>query len=918
MFRGIGFWAAIIVVTLTSGMVFGQDRTPSRGAPKPKSAPFMVEAESYEDSQRVTKVVFKNGLTALIYEFHAQPLVSIRTYVSGGFLNDPVEKAGLSEITARARENIDEGTPTGAIWMRAQALGGIFYAGAGSSFSHFEITVPSARWKQAINIQAEAMLAPFENNEAFRINIERLTENMRDEPVPDDVFARDELPALAFGERRFSRYERPFKIAPEEIIDFYKNRYVPSATTLVIAGDIRATDALNEIARIFVSKNENAKPTTARAFAPPTGTGLKPVGEFSYRALTGGTAFPKVYFGFHVPVGNPEDYRAMEAAFAILGIGETSIVNSRLRDKKGLIFAARTQTESFGDAGFFSIELETESQNIDRTEIAFWTEVEILKRDGPSEAELARAIAQLERRWWERRETVGELADELAMSEFQGGWKRMDEYISEMRKVTAADVKRAITRHLTLSNCALLEYLPISSKERNLTAAAALRTLENLLRPAVNEELGARVGEIDPDYKIPPTVSALRLNEVSHSFQPASVLRGPEIYVREDHTSPLIEIGFFYTGGKTQESAANTGITSLMLELLFRNERENRQLEIYGGCLTPFVKDDYFGFYISIPARHASAGLERIKQAIKSPIFDKAEFEKLKQTAQARLRSLSSSNGARRRLNEALFRGHPYATEATVQSLANISVEAVKDWYEENVRNVKPFVAIIGDTEGTSLASWFANEFSGSRMKDRKGIVSLPKPVEKTDITGTNNDIVRSEIALGFQAPSIGDMDVFGMIILKYYFESHLRETGWASEKKQEQETPGRRINIEYKPFLAGGSFAIHARVKTGEEAQGVESLRRKIASFVSRPLQYADYHAVQTLAAGVHMAGNQTRRAQIENLTKNLLAGGNLDLYDRFSWNIEQVGEDDFMELARRVLDVKKAVTVIINGGNR
>ena len=915
MFRGIGFWIVIVIVLLMAGTAFGQSRTPSLGSSKPKQAPFMLEAESYEDSQRVTKVVFKNGLTALIYEFHAQPLVSIGTYVYGGFLSDPPEKVGLSEFTARLRTKVGEGAPTGAVWRRAQALGGVFHAGAGPDFSHFEITVPSTRWKQALSVQADAMLTPFENNEELRFNIERLTENMQDESEPYDVFAREELLTLAFGEHRFSRSVQSLKAAPEEIIEFHKNRYVPSAMTLVITGDIRAGDALNEIARIFVSMNVNSRNTAARA---AVGAVLKPAGEFRYHAVLSGIAFPKIFFGFHVPAGNTEDFMALETAAAILGIGETSTLNVRLRDRKGLILSARTQIESFGGAGYFSIELEIESQNIDRTEIAFWTEVEILKRDGPSEAELARAIAQLERRWWERRENVGELANELSMSEFQGGWKRMEGYIAEIRKVTAADVKRVIARHLTLSNCALLEQLPFSS-ERNLTTAAVLRTLESLLRPAVNEELNARVGEIDMNFKIPPAEAAFRLNEVNHPFQPASILRGPEIYVREDHTSPLLEIGFYYTGGKTQESAANAGITSLMLELMLRGERENRQLEIYGGCLTSVVKDDYFGFFLSIPARHYSGGLERIKQAIKSPVFNKEEFEKLKQTMQARLRSLEASNEGRRILNEALFRSHPYSVEATVQSLENISVEAVKDWYEENVRNVKPFVAIVGETEGTSHASWFANEFSGSRMKDGKKIVASPKPVEKTDISGHGNgNGIHTEIAMGFQAPSIGDMDVFGMFILKFYLENHLRETGAANEKKTERETPDRRINIEYRPLLAGGSFAIYAAIKAGEETKGAESLRVEITNFVSHPILYADYHAARTFAGGAYMAGNQTRRAQIENLAENQLVGGSLDGYNRFSWNIEQVGEDDFKELARRVLDVNKSVTVIIHGGDK
>ena len=931
MFRETGFRVVVVVfIMLTAGTVFsqGQGRAPSRNAPKPAPAPFMIEAESHEESQRVTKTVFKNGLTVLVYESGAQPLVSIRTYVSGGFLDDPVEMSGLSELTARAREIVGEGAPTGSIREKARSLGGVFHGVAGQRYSRFEITVPSARWKQALAVQAEAMLTPFENNEALPRHVSRIADHMQYDEQPD-IAAVKELRALAFGDNRFAEPGHLLKIAPEKIIEFHKNRYIPPAMTMVVAGDVRAGEVLNEIVRAFISKNESPDKGTARIDAeliPATGKGVESAGEFRYRAISGDTDFPKVFLGFPVSSENSEDYRALEVLAAILGTGETSVLNTRLRDRKNLVFTARAEIESLDGEGFFFIELETEPQNIDRTEIAFWTEAEILKRNGPSEAELARAAAQLERIWWERRETVGELADTLARFELQGGWKRMDGYIAEIRKVTAGDVKRVIERYITLSNCALLEYLPRFSPERNLTAATLRATLESLLRPAVSEELNARAGEIETGYKIPPAGAAFRLNEVRYSFQAASILRGPEIYIREDHTSPLVEMGVFFTGGKAFESEANAGITALVLELMMDNERENRQLEIYGGRLTPVVTDDYFGFFLSIPSRNFSGGFERIKQAIKSPVFDRAEIEKLKQSADARARLLTAQTvqtaqeGAPRRINEALFRGHSYAAEsfATPASLKNISVETLRDWYEENVRNVKPFVAIVGDTEGSSLASWFVSEFSGSRMRDEKKAVSSSKPAGKAE-TINYSDAGTSAILLGFHAPSAGDMDSYGMFILKDYMENRLREreAEISGEKIQEREVGVRRITCEYRSLLSGGSFVISAAVNAGDEKRGAEILREEVARLIAQPLSYADFHAARALAAGSYTTGNQTRRMQIENLTKSLLAGRNLEEYRNFSRNIEQFEEEDFKELMHRVLDMNKSVTITFAGGD-
>ena len=932
MFHGIRFWVAVFFLFMltANNSAFSQSRAPSRGAQKPVSAAFMAETESYEESQRITKAVFKNGLTVLVYELHAHPLVSIQTYIFSGNLDDAGETVGLSDITARARENVVEGSLVGEINRRIKALGGVLQSRADSGHLRFEITVPPARWKQALNVQAEVLLKPFENNGALRQSTARLAENTRDEFAPHDIVAEKELRALAFGEHRFASSGYLLEIEPEKIIEFHKNGFVPSATTLVIAGDVRAGDALNEIVRVFdsnsaettlaVARNkENVKNEKTDA-AIPSRAGLRPAGEFRYRATTRNIAFPKVLFGFPVSSKNSEDYRTLEVAAAILGIGETSVLNTRLRDRKNLVFTARTEMKYFVDTGFFSVELETESQNVDSAEIAFWTEVEILKKDGPSKAELARAIAQLERLWWKRRETVGGLADALAESEFQGDWKRMEGYITEIRKVTAVEVKQAITRHLTLSNCALLEYLPHSLTDRNLTAATARRIFESLLQPAVKEELVARTGEIEPNLKIPPAGAAFRLSEVRYSFQTASILRGPEIYIREDHTSPLIEMGFWFTGGKASEGKTNAGVTGFMLEMMLRNERENCQLEIYGGRLTPMVAEDYFGFLLSIPSRNISGGLERIKQVMKSPVFDEAEIEKLKKIAVARAQSSKMQNVEKRLLKEALFRDHPYAYElsAMPESLKNISLKTVRDWYEENVRNVKPFVVIIGDTEGTSLASWFVSEFSGSRMKERKNAVPSPNPVEKKENLKYNGDVGRPAILIGFQAPSMGDTDIYGTLTLKNYLENHLWETGVNAGKIQGFQLADRHLSCEYQPLLAGGSFIISIEIKAGDEARGIESLREVVTRLISQPLSNTDFHAARALTAGSYIIENQVRKTQMENLMKNLLASRSLEEYQNFSWNIEQVEENDLKELMRRNLDMNKTVILVVNGGDR
>ena len=123
--------------------------------------------------------------------------------------------------------------------------------------------------------------------------------------------------------------------------------------------------------------------------------------------------------------------------------------------------------------------------------------------------------------------------------------------MSDLKKVSPADVKRVAKKYLRLENCALLEYLPAAGIEpRNPTTEGIRQTLEGLLEPAADQLQAKRDKEIAPFLKIPQDAGGFKFSEIQYPFQLASILRGPEMYIREDHTSPLLTMGIFFPGGK--------------------------------------------------------------------------------------------------------------------------------------------------------------------------------------------------------------------------------------------------------------------------------------------------------------------------------------------------------------------------------
>jgi zinc protease len=918
MFDRIKIRFLIIVALLFSATSFSQNRPAWRGSVKPQRAPFLEEAKSYEETQYVTKVVFKNGLKVLVNEFKAQPLVSIQAYVNGGISDETAQNAGMASLLAAMINRGDTFKKSGTLRQKIQALGGSFDADTNIQNTQFEIVTPSAQWKQALNNQAEALLHPIFDKDAIKIEAELMSGAALGFVEDPAVALNEALLEFAFNQPQLAKNNTLSKsslvnIPPERLASLHKVRYVPSELMLVISGDIRSGEVLNELAKLYRS-SDNHPPASLKI---ATETEQK---EMKYRALFGDVPRPRLVFGFHASSEKSEDFKSLEVLNALLGLGEGSLINMRLRDQKKLIISSTANLTTVQHSGYFTLELEADSANIDKCEIALLTEIELIKRDGPSEADLKRAIAQLQRLYWTKLETVTGRAKMLAHFESLGDWKQMERYVSDLLKVKAADVQKAADRYLNLQNCTLIEFLPNAMKDRALTSDSIRRTLEGLLKPSADQEQQERTKEIVLSIEMPAESTAFKFNEIQYPFQIASILRGPDIFIREEHVSPLLDMGIFFSGGKSKEKQENAGITELMLKLMLRGNPEKqgsrlqRQIEIYGGKIQPVVTDDYFGFYFSILSENFEQGFNLLQDIIKAPNFNANELDRLRQLQLAKvvLKKYSQSF-MQQAITEALFGSFSYALDSsgTETSINGITLDAVSNWHADNVRNHKPKVVIIGDTKGTSLASYFVRQFSGSRMMEAKVSEEYAPPLEKAVILENSRSSSSSYIFEAFQAPPVDDEDVFGAMVLQNY----LGELGLFPQEIRDRLGLTYQIALKYEPRLRGGSITVYAQANPQNEEAVLKAIRREIQHLIEDPVPYRDFQAAITSAVGSNIIRNQHRSNRINGLAECVFAGKTLEDYLSTSENIRNIKEEELKELARRILKTDRSVIFRIHG---
>jgi zinc protease len=874
----------------------------------------MQQLKSFDQDGSLTRVVLKNDLTVLVCEAHATPLVGVLAWVKAGYRDDPAALPGISRVMEHM---LFRGTATrtaAAMAADIQSSGGEFTSTADYDHTLFRAVVAAAQWKRALTIQADAVLNAALDPQELNRQVEVIGYQAECELANAETLADARLLATGFAGELMGRgvslqLDALRKITREKLLAFYRSAYSPARIVLVVCGDVLTSDVLSAVVDLY----GKAKGGSVAESRPPAGESQA---RLRYIQIRGSDKLAHVLLGFRTVPVNSVDYPALEVLRAMLATGDGSILNRRLKYQKGLILGAAADQESFADAGYLRLRLELEPRDLDRCEVAFFTELEILRREQQDDAELERARAQVEREFWEPLQTVSARAERLARYESLGSWKDSEGYLARIQQVEWADVVRLATKYLRLDDCALLEYLPADAEARNLSAETVRGTIQDLVGPAATQEIAERQTATISALEFPAEAGPFKPTEVRYPFQTASILRGPDLFIREDHTLPLIHLGFFFGGGKLMESKANAGITSLMLRSMLRDSKTKsadqiyRQLELYGGALVPVVQDDYFGFYLSILSVNIDSGLELVGQMIKSPKFDPEEIARQKRLQSGALLGQTSSEAARHGVREALFGDYPYALDpnGTEASLANITPEAVQAWYKTTVEDKKPVVVIVGDTEGTSLAAYFVHNFSGSRFQDVKVPEGFTKPLENKAVIEASGNAGSSSVVMSFQAPPEGDEDSYPLMVLQNYVSV-------LKDRIQDGLRSAFNVSLVYEPELRGGSMTACVTSAAADEEQALSILSNELQRLATTQIPYRDYRSSVNTAVARRLIRQQDRFSQIVDVMKSVLAGNGIEGFQNCLARIQDVRQADLQEVARRVIKMEKSVTLRLHG---
>jgi zinc protease len=410
---------------------------PEPGTPRPYHFP------------RFERRTLPNGLRLVVAPVHKLPVVTVAAVVKAGATCDPDGRDGLAALTARA---LTEGTTSldaVAFTRTVERLGAAVDAGADWDAALVSLTALADKLPEAFRLFADVLVRPaFPEREVERLKAERVAEilQLRTEPrgLADEMFAR-------FVYAAGSRYGRPEAgdertvqaISRDDVARFHAERFVPGATTLVVAGDVTADEA-ERLALGALGDWAGEAPSASSVNDAPAARARRV--HLVAKADAPQSELRVGHVG--VPRTTP-DYFAIVVMNAILGGLFNSRVNMNLREEHAYTYGAGSGFDWRLGAGPFDVSSAVQSAVTVPALTEILKEIDRMRETPVLDSELSLATSYLDGVFPIRYETTAAIATALANLTIYGlPEDYFDTYRERIRSVTAEQVQAAAQQYL--------------------------------------------------------------------------------------------------------------------------------------------------------------------------------------------------------------------------------------------------------------------------------------------------------------------------------------------------------------------------------------------------------------------------------------------------------------------------------------
>jgi zinc protease len=412
-----------------------------------------------------TMSTLPNGLQVVLHEDHSTPIVHAELWYHVGSKNEKPGRTGFAHLFEhlmfKGSKNV---VPEGHIsWI--SSVGGQSNATTNEDATVYWQTFPAQYLPLVLWLEADRMATLRIDEDTFKNEREVVKEERR--------MKVDNQP---YGRLNEIVYDQAFTVHPykhptigsmedleaasiADVRDFFHTYYVPNNATLVLAGDFDSKEALQLVEQYLGRVPKSSKPVPRDIPKEPPQTKERRV------RLEANWPLPAVVVAHHITFdGNPDSY-PLHVASKVLSDGQSSRIYRSLVYEKQVAVAASGGGNIIEDPNlFFTVAIVQPGKTPEEAANALIAELDRLRKEPISAAELQQAKNQFARDYIFSRESVKDKANILAHAAvIHSDIKTADDEFDIFMNITAADVQRVAQKYFTPENRLVLTIMPKGS-----------------------------------------------------------------------------------------------------------------------------------------------------------------------------------------------------------------------------------------------------------------------------------------------------------------------------------------------------------------------------------------------------------------------------------------------------------------------
>lgn len=410
-----------------------------------KKAEVQHTAQKISESKTTTKYLIDNNATLLVHNHKNNDIIAMSIIAKGGeFLENAIGEGTL------VAEVMLKGTKKYSSQELAQLMeeNGIKIEPASSEDSFIiNVQTTTAQINLTLEILDELFNnALFDDYEIEKKRTEILNKIKQRRDVPMNI-ALEEFKTLIFENSVYSHSNKVLEknlpsVSRENVLNYYNKILDPKNIIISVNGNVDSEKLIQSFGKIFVNKQQ-------------------PVFNYSNFKITKLTSPKKVsktikdlqtswlFLGWQTcGIQDQKDFVILKLINTILGNGMSSRLYKNLREQDGLAYQLGSSYSAKALAGTFLTYIGTNPETLEYSKKKIQTEIERLKMEFVSDAELEDAKERLKGSFIIALETNSEKASTEGSFEAMGlGYDFLDKYIKIIDETTASDIIRVANKY---------------------------------------------------------------------------------------------------------------------------------------------------------------------------------------------------------------------------------------------------------------------------------------------------------------------------------------------------------------------------------------------------------------------------------------------------------------------------------------